>query len=201
MFENLPNVTRIGIKMSGGADSSLLAYLLAKYIAHSKLDIELFPIIIIEKSAPFQEQFTKSVIKFTEQEIDFKFKKSFVYAHKIGGDKIQLMREIEATLFDSNLLDCIISGTTQEPRQGFNAEGKKGPADLRVGNFQQIWGNIYTPFINIDKKDLALIYKEHNLLSTLFPITRSCVKETMNFDTHCGKCWWCNERSWAFGKL
>ena len=48
MFENLPNVTRIGIKMSGGADSSLLAYLLAKYIAHSKLDIELFPIIIID---------------------------------------------------------------------------------------------------------------------------------------------------------
>ena len=53
MFENLPKVTRVGIKMSGGADSSLLAYLLAKYIAHSKLDIELFPIIIIEKSAPF----------------------------------------------------------------------------------------------------------------------------------------------------
>jgi tRNA(Ile)-lysidine synthase TilS/MesJ len=39
MFENLPKVTRVGIKMSGGADSSLLAYLLAKYIAHSKLDI------------------------------------------------------------------------------------------------------------------------------------------------------------------
>ena len=199
MFENLPNVTRIGIKMSGGADSSLLAYLLAKYIAHSKLDIELFPIIIIEKSAPFQEQFVKSVIKFIEQEIDFKFKKSFVYTHEIGGDKIQLMREIEATLFDSNLLDCIVSGTTHEPRQGFSAEG--GPDDLRVGNFQQIWGSIYTPFINMDKKDLALIYKEHNLLSTLFPITRSCVTETMNFDAHCGECWWCKERIWAFGKL
>ena len=67
MFENLPNVNRVGIKMSGGADSSLLAYLLAKYIAHSKLDIELFPIIIIEKSAPFQEQFVKSVIQFLVQ--------------------------------------------------------------------------------------------------------------------------------------
>ena len=55
--------------------------------------------------------------------------------------------------------------------------------------------------INMDKKDLALIYKEHNLLSTLFPITRSCVTETMNFDAHCGECWWCKERIWAFGKL
>ena len=114
-------------------------------------------------------------------------------------DDEELMREIEATLFDSNLLDCIISGTTHEPRQGFNAEG--GPDELRVGNFQQIWGSIYTPFINMDKKDLALIYKEHNLLSTLFPITRSCITETMNFDAHCGECWWCKERIWAFGKL
>ena len=201
MFENLPKVTRVGIKMSGGADSSLLAYVLVKHIKENNLHLNLYPVIIIEEEAPFQKLFVGKVTKFIEEELNFKFEKSFVYAHKIGEDKIQLMREIEATLLDSNLLDCIISGTTQEPRQGFNADGKKGPADLRVGNFQQIWGNIYTPFINIDKKDLALIYKEHNLLSTLFPITRSCVKETMNFDTHCGKCWWCNERSWAFGKL
>jgi len=44
------------------------------------------------------------------------------------------------------------------------------------------------------------------LLETLFPVTRSCewnehvVGEDPGME-HCGNCWWCHERKWAFGRL
>ena len=52
--------------------------------------------------------------------------------------------------------------------------------------------------------DLQKLYDKYNLTYTLFPITRSCEGsdyETGNYTFHCGKCWWCEERMWAFGFL
>jgi hypothetical protein len=60
----------------------------------------------------------------------------------------------------------------------------------------------YTPWINIDKKKLAQIYKEYNLIDSLFVYTRSCEWEAQNVKDpklgHCGICWWCQERAWGF---
>ena len=57
------------------------------------------------------------------------------------------------------------------------------------------WLNIYQAYINVDKKFVAGVYKENNLMDTLFPITRSCVgtaKQTRNFTVEC------HEKKWAF---
>jgi hypothetical protein len=50
------------------------------------------------------------------------------------------------------------------------------------------------------------IYEKYNLMDTLYPVTRSC--EWVSYtnwpdpgNNHCGKCWWCQERVWGFGKL
>jgi hypothetical protein len=185
--------------MSGGADSSLLAYLLTKHIRETNLDINLFPIIIIEEDAPFQKIFAEKVINFIEQQLDFKFSSPVIFDHYSKTDKIQRMRQIEIDLLNT-FLEYIVSGTTQYPKQGFDAAG--GPDENRKGKFPELWEEkIYTPFVNKDKKELARIYQQHNLTDTLFPLTRSCVAITNKFDTHCGKCWWCKERIWAFGKL
>jgi 7-cyano-7-deazaguanine synthase in queuosine biosynthesis len=61
--------------------------------------------------------------------------------------------------------------------------------------------NIYQAYINVDKKFVAGVYQENNLMETLFPLTGSCVgtaRETDNFKHECGKCFWCYEKSWAF---
>ena len=58
------------------------------------------------------------------------------------------------------------------------------------------------PFHNYDKKDIAKLYKEYNLMSSLFNITQSCVageKETKKGTIACKKCYWCLEKYWAFG--
>lgn len=64
-----------------------------------------------------------------------------------------------------------------------------------------IIGRIYQPFVNVDKKFVADIYRQHNLMYTLFPLTNSCVGDTIrtnNFTKECMKCFWCFEKRWAF---
>jgi 7-cyano-7-deazaguanine synthase in queuosine biosynthesis len=56
------------------------------------------------------------------------------------------------------------------------------------------------PFFNMNKKNISAKYAELGLLDTLFPITKSCEDRSI-LKGHCGKCWWCLERKWAFGKL
>ena len=65
---------------------------------------------------------------------------------------------------------------------------------------------IYTSWL-IDKQGLGKLYKEHDLMESLFPLTYSCEYYSRDKmygdvgDKHCGKCWWCQEREWGFGKL
>ena len=68
-------------------------------------------------------------------------------------------------------------------------------------NKAQMGRSLYHPYINVDKKFVASIYKTHNLMNTLFPLTRSCVgreEETDNYTKECHKCFWCYEKRWAF---
>lgn len=58
----------------------------------------------------------------------------------------------------------------------------------------------YIPLFNHNKKDIAKLYKHFNLEKSLLPVTRSCENDN-HTNSHCGKCWWCHERIWAFGSL
>lgn len=198
IFEEFPhNKSKMYIKMSGGVDSSLLAYCVAKHVIDNNVEVSLHPVIIIEPSAPFQELFATKIIKIVENLLNIKFSKPVVYNLGVGENKIQKMRSIEKSLMDDNTV--IASGTTQYPKDlEFNVPG--GPEDLRIGVFPVLWEeNIFTPFINLDKREIAELYKKYNLVEVLLPYTRSCVAETTDFDWICSECWWCKEREWAFG--
>lgn len=58
----------------------------------------------------------------------------------------------------------------------------------------------YIPLFNHNKKDIVRLYKTLNVEERLFPVSRSC-EDDSHPNSHCGKCWWCNERLWAFGYL
>lgn len=76
------------------------------------------------------------------------------------------------------------------------------------------------PWQTVNKKFIADQYKKYGLTDTLLPLTRSCEsrpemffkdydkrvgpnivsgQDLSDFETPCGKCWWCLERKWAFG--
>ena len=56
-------VKKVGIRISGGADSAILAYILALYKRDYHPDIELYPITLVSSLKPYQEIFAKNVIK------------------------------------------------------------------------------------------------------------------------------------------
>jgi hypothetical protein len=61
---------------------------------------------------------------------------------------------------------------------------------------------LYKPFINVDKKFIAELYKQYDLMDDIFPITQSCVgreHDTEYWTKPCKKCFWCHEKKWAFG--
>jgi len=58
----------------------------------------------------------------------------------------------------------------------------------------------YSPLANHNKRSVAKLYRAFNVLDTLYPVTRSCENDS-HPSSHCGKCWWCNERRWGFGFL
>lgn len=73
------------------------------------------------------------------------------------------------------------------------------PMQIKIDNLDgYTWSK--RPFFNMNKKDIAKMYEDEGLMDTLWPVTRSCESETMS-EGHCGECWWCQERLWAFGKL
>ena len=59
---------------------------------------------------------------------------------------------------------------------------------------------VHTPMFNVDKQQVAAMYKELGVLDELYPLTRSCESWTLT-SGHCGTCWWCEERQWGFGRL
>jgi hypothetical protein len=59
---------------------------------------------------------------------------------------------------------------------------------------------VYVPLYNYNKKDIARLYRHFGLEQKLLPVTRSCENDN-HLDSHCGNCWWCHERVWAFGSL
>ena len=98
----------------------------------------------------------------------------------------------------------ILTGMTANPpveeqhKYGFYdvAERRRDRRDNRTRT-----GVHYQPYMNVDKKFVAGVYKEHDLMETLYPYTSSCVgseEDTNYFIKGCGKCFWCNEKKWAF---
>tara|TARA_E500000081_G_scaffold30373_2_gene34058 strand:- start:6437 stop:7768 length:1332 start_codon:yes stop_codon:yes gene_type:complete len=69
----------------------------------------------------------------------------------------------------------------------------------------EVFETVLTPWINTDKKGLAQLYQREGVLDTLFPVTYSCEWYPRDGSDpgmeHCGKCWWCEERQWGFGRL
>jgi len=212
-------VDTIGIWMSGGADSSLLCYLLAEHIKKEKLDIKIQP-LTIDYKRPFKF-IAGDVIDEVKKLLDAEdmFLKPLVYNPPDGLD---WTAEELATQFHlqnkeniiENRFQVLFSGITTNPPKEVQTTfswGVLADVEIKRGDnvVKETTRHFYRdgyeffeikPFFNLNKKDIAKFYKEKNLINTLFPLTRSCEK-VGTVAGHCGKCWWCEERHWAFGKL
>lgn len=208
---DLKGCKRICIKLSGGADSALALFLTCKKITEEELDIDyILPVTTINRSKPFNFYYATQVLDWMEEQFpNIKILPMEVSEAKTNDDYIDAQKFLTHKMISEDRFDVIINGITLTPKgDDFNSP-HNGPYEERtiekLGAKKEIFSTksgvwFITPFWDKDKRDLANIYEENKLIDTLFPLTRSC-EGFDDMQKHCGKCWHCTEREWAFGRL
>ena len=199
-------VKTIGMWMSGGADSSLLAYLLCKKIRDENLDIK-FQGMSVRRGRPSNPMYAAGVLDFIEETLEVDFINEHIVYYPPKDDEhymeIEVFMDKDYENFRDRTFQVLYSGITCNPPKDelpLNEERTRDEDAERPTCTYNGLGYYMNPFFVFNKKRLAQIYEEEGLTDTLFPITRSC-EGSAGYTVHCGKCWWCLERYWAFGRL
>lgn len=199
----------IGVSCSGGADSSILLY----HLMREKEDkIHIFTTGNNQRSRYNVTCATAVVEKIIQLTGNTNIE------HHISYCEVQSRETLFPKLkvyLDSKTTGIIYTGITANPPKDITdtfklpvSQTNRSPEDKHP--HMQRNNTFYTPWVNVNKLKIAEMYKESNLLDALYPITRSCEYDPTNnyFNDiedpatgHCGECWWCEERKWAFGRL
>lgn len=183
----------LGVSLSGGADSSLVLYMLMREYSG---EITIFNTVWSERMNHLNvvnnvyEQ-CKNLTGHTNSKLITTFIDSQYTEFNLFVTPLEYLKQ--------GKLNFIYTGLTANPDINLKySEQKINKRDHRRNNNIDE-DNFYLPFVNKNKQTIATLYKEFNLMESLFPLTFSCV--VSNTMEHCGACWWCEERKWGFGKL
>ena len=186
----------IGVSFSGGADSSLLLYIL---LQHSIGPIHVFTCASEFKNYSSAYTATSVINKCIELTGNNNIFHHIHYVKEQSMDNLFYQNQ-----FDN--ITVLYTGITSNPpleiQHTFtepSLENKdRSPLEQRPLYTRNT--TVYMPFTNADKQTIAKMYTELGILDSIFPLTRSC--ENVNLiHGHCGTCWWCQERNWGFGQL
>ena len=198
----------VGIMVSGGVDSAILLYYLMK---HSTSTIHIY-------TEGSNHKFrSNTIIAPRVVEKCIQLTDNINVIHHINYNKASTWESLyvnPTSAIDNDLVQVVYEGVTMNPPDDiakkfapeleFDTERRKVNKDNELFHSND---RFYMPWANTDKKGIAKMYKEENLMDSLFPVTRSCEYDpTCDYFSnikdpeleHCGECWWCKEREWGF---
>ena len=192
------NCKKMGSHMSGGTDSALMTFLMAKFIYDNNLkDVKIVPVHgwDIRRQHSYSPTAVRNILNiirplFPTVQID----DLYIYAYnKISGeDKSKYARPVIQLLYKERMVDVFAYGATREPPnqdlEKMQIESLGRTAPIRSGG----------PMGAYTKKYVAELYEKYNLMDNLLPVTVSCIGDLPT--GACEKCWWCKEKYWAFGR-
>jgi hypothetical protein len=216
---------KIGISVSGGADSTLLAFLIC---SNSDAEIHFTNQIRLWKTRPWQEHIADQVFDWFKNRFKNKFyiHKNLIppelewadkgptivdeYGKLKSGNQIILRSHNEYIAHRYNL-DALYGGINQNP--DISIQGSLSARDqenITIPPFFMHNGiAICHPFVYTKKDWIIKQYYENNI-EDLLALTRSCEGEFegLDYTTYtpgqhvptCGTCFWCKEREWAIEK-
>ncbi len=216
---------RIGISLSGGADSALLAYLICKNVS-ATTHIHITTQIRMWKTRPWAEYVADDVVEWLRQNFDNNFyhHKNLVppemeepntilikdeYGKMKPGNRI-ILRSYNEYVANRHNIDALYAGVNMNP--DIDIPGKVAERDEGhiAPHFVHDGIDICHPFVYTKKDWIIQQYYDNNILD-LLKITRSCEGEfeEITYKTYtpgqfvpeCGKCFWCKEREWAIEKV
>jgi len=188
----------IGISISGGADSSILLYILMKYATG--------PIHAFTCSSKQKNRVSPHVaLNVIGKCIDLTGNDNIRH-HTFFVEEQTYSALISplSKILDEEYVNFMYTATTSLPPRDILSTfinpsplmDKRDPGIIRpVYN-----GKFYVPFFNINKRDICRIYETLGVKDHLYHMTRSCEDLVMT-EGHCGRCWWCEERLWGFGEV
>lgn len=214
---------RIGISISGGADSALLAYLIC---SQSDAEIHFTNQIRLWRSRPWQEYIADRVIDWFRKNFQNKFivHRNLIppelewadkgpsiideYGKLKSGNQI-ILRSHNEYIANKYKLDALYGGVNLNP----DIDIPGALPDRNEGSIQPHFihdgVHICHPFVYTRKDWIIKQYYDNDILD-LLDITRSCEGEFegINYKTYvpgqfipiCGQCFWCKERAWAIEK-
>ena len=179
------NMKTLGLKISGGADSAIVCYMVAKYVTEERPDITIHPITAVASTKPFQQIFADKVLRKVESltGIEFAPHQYRTIDSTTVENYINQQADLVNDVYASQGLQKHFSGLTANPTaedapelyDGTHAlPGSFGPNDTDRSKGIEKKPNTFRPLINVDKKGVAEHYVRLSVLEELFPLTRSC---------------------------
>lgn len=214
-----PQWRKIGVSLSGGADSALLSYLILR---QTDAEIYFTTQIRMWKTRPWQRYVALNVVNWFKQ--NFKNKiyhiEGFIppeleeprsplikdeYDAMKPGNRI-ILRAHNEWIAHNYKLDAWFAGVTKNPTiniPGALAERNEGVLPVHMVHMEV---DVYHPFAYTMKDEIIKQYYKNNI-EDLLNITRSCEGEfeDITYETYtpgqyvpvCNECFWCKEREWA----
>jgi hypothetical protein len=210
---------RIGISLSGGADSALLAYFL---LNNTNADIYFTTQIRMWKTRPWQEYVARDVVGWFQKRFTNRIEHltNFVppeleepacplipdeYGKLKSGNRI-ILRAYNEYAAHKYKFDAWYAGVNLNPTEDFKGAPVERNTPIISPVLIHMGIPVHHPFINVQKDWIVRRYIENDL-KDLFDITRSCEGEFdhLNYKNYqpyqtvptCGKCFWCLEREWG----
>ena len=180
---------KIGLMVSGGLDSALLLYLLTKEIKDKNLTVD-FETYSVRQDDRSSLVHSKNVIDTIEKLNGVSIKNTVFWNPEAHSDYEIIFGVLSALNKEHKTgipLNVLFIATTSVPEELANLEGDPN-RNLRSTLC------VERPWVDVSKDNIVKYIKEKNL-QILIEHSLSC---TRSKSKHCGQCWNCKERKWAF---
>lgn len=209
---DLPDSGMVGVGISGGLDSLVLLFYICDIISPN---VSILPMQSIGSRVTNTASITKNILsdaRIKHPNLDIKEIEVFHWEE----DGINEQHEVHG-IFDKKMyekykdLKIIITGLTALPSWDIvNSWGDMYKDEKRVNKTNAIYqihhatgAKTYRPFAHMDKRDIALLFKQLNLPERYIKESWSCTyyaERTNNYTEPCKICYHCHEKKWAFGQ-
>lgn len=210
---------RIGISLSGGADSALLSYIVLR---HSNADIIFTTQIRMWKTRPWQSYVARDVVSWFREKFSNRIQhlENFVppemeepnttyltdeYGKTKPGNRI-ILRAYNEYVAHTYKIDAWYAGVNQNPTEFFSGALDERTNPVIPKEMQHMKVTVCHPFVDVKKDWIIRQYMNYGI-GELLEITRSCEGEfeNLNYTNYkpyqpvptCGECFWCKEREWG----
>ncbi len=202
---------QIIVQISGGLDSALMLYLVAKTFDEAGVSTQIRPLSLEVPTKAKSLDSARKVISFIKDFTGYQnILPALEYEIPIHSSrppmKDRFFTELITDLLKNKGYQFDFNGNTKNPppevRQDFeDDESRERTRDDRKSIYNT--PHSASPHALNNKKGIVHLYQRYNLLEGLAPLTLSCDMNLEDIKARdlpipCGVCWWCRERAWGF---